>query len=87
MDFSGSLILPGTIQSLAKMSLKGFHIVFITVSTLLALGVGAWCLWVNSVEGAPVFRIGAFCSFVAAVALMIYGVWFYRKMKRLRIII
>jgi hypothetical protein len=69
------------------MSLKGFHILFITVSTLLALGVGAWCLWVNSVEGAPVFRIGAVCSFAAAAALISYGVWFYRKMKRLRIII
>jgi hypothetical protein len=69
------------------MSLKGFHIVFIIVSTLLALGVGAWCLWVNSIEGTPVFRIGAIGSFAAAVALMIYGVWFYRKMKRLRIII
>ena len=68
------------------MSLKGFHIVFITASTLLALGVGAWCLWINSVEGAPVFRIGAICSFVAAAVLLIYGVWFYRKMKRLRII-
>jgi hypothetical protein len=66
------------------MSLKGFHILFITVSTLLALGVGAWCLWVNSIEGTPVFRIGAF---VAAAGLMTYGVWFYRKMKRLRIII
>ena len=69
------------------MSLKGFHIVFITFSTLLALGVGAWCLWVNSIEGAPIFRIGAIGSFVAATGLMIYGVWFYRKMKRLRIII
>jgi hypothetical protein len=68
------------------MSLKGFHIVFITFSTLLALGVGAWCLWVNSVAGAPGFRMGAICSFVAAAVLMIYGVWFYRKMKRLRII-
>lgn len=68
------------------MSLKGFHILFITVSTMLALGVGAWCLWVNSVEGMPVFRTGAICSFVAAIGLMIYGVWFYRKMKRLRII-
>ena len=68
------------------MSLKGFHIVFISVSTLLALGVGAWCLWVDSMEGAPIFRIGALCSFLAAVGLVIYGVWFYRKMKRLRII-
>jgi hypothetical protein len=68
------------------MSLKGFHILFITVSTLLALGVGAWCLWVNSMEGAPVFRMGAIGAFVVAAALMVYGVWFYRKMKRLRII-
>jgi hypothetical protein len=68
------------------MSLKGFHIVFITVSTLLALGTGAWCLWVDSMHGAPVFRIGAICSFAAALALISYGIWFFRKMKRLRII-
>jgi hypothetical protein len=69
------------------MSLKAFHIVFITFSTLLALGVGAWCLWVNSIEGAPVFRIGAVCAFVVAGGLLMYGIWFYRKMKRLRIIV
>jgi hypothetical protein len=68
------------------MSLKGFHIVFIIFSTLLALGIGAWCIWVNLVEGEPVYLAGAIFSFVAAVALMVYGVWFYRKMKRLRII-
>jgi hypothetical protein len=68
------------------MSLKGFHIVFIIFSTLLALGIGGWCIWVNRVEGAPIYLAGAIFSFVAAVALMVYGVWFYRKMKRLRII-
>ena len=68
------------------MSLKGFHIVFITFSTLLALGCGAWCLWVNSVVGAPVYVTGAIASFAAALALMVYGVWFYKKMKRLRLI-
>ena len=68
------------------MSLKGFHIVFIIFSTLLALGIGGWCIWVNLVEGEPVYLAGAIFSFVAAVALMVYGVWFYRKMKRLRII-
>jgi hypothetical protein len=69
------------------MSLRGFHIVFITLSTLLAAGVGGWCLWINSIEGTPVFLIGAVCGFVAAVSLIIYGIWFYRKMKRLRIVI
>jgi hypothetical protein len=68
------------------MSLKGFHIVFITVSTLLALGAGAWCLWVDSMHGTPAFRIGAICSFAAGLALICYGVYFFRKMKRLRII-
>ena len=47
------------------MSLKGFHIVFITFSTLLALGIGAWCLWVNSMGASRFIAIGAICSFVA----------------------
>jgi hypothetical protein len=68
------------------MSLKVFHIVFIVFSTLLALGVGGWCIWVDLVEGAPIYLAGAISSFAAAVALVVYGVWFYRKMKRLRII-
>jgi hypothetical protein len=68
------------------MSLKGFHIVFIVFSTLLALGVGGWCIWVDLVEDAPVYLAGAIASFASAVALIVYGVWFYRKMKRLRII-
>ncbi len=68
------------------MSLKAFHIVFVVFSTLLALGVGSWCVWVDLVEGAPVYLAGAIASFVSAVALVVYGVWFYRKTKRLRII-
>ena len=67
------------------MSLKAFHIVFIIVSTLLALGTGVWCLWVNLVVGAPIYVAGAAASFLVAILLMVYGFWFYRKMKRLRI--
>ena len=68
------------------MSLKGFHIVFITFSTLLALGCGCWCIWVNLVVGAPVYLAGAIGSFAVAIALVIYGIWFLKKMKRLRLI-
>jgi CDP-diglyceride synthetase len=68
------------------MSLKGFHIVFITFSTLLAL-VGAWlCIRVNGLSGGSGYLIGAAICLGAAVALVIYGVWFYKKMKRLRLI-
>jgi hypothetical protein len=68
------------------MSLKAFHIVFIIFSTLLALGTAAWCTWVDIVEGAPIYLAGAIASFVVAIALIVYGFWFYRKMKRLRLI-
>jgi hypothetical protein len=68
------------------MSLKAFHIVFVIFSTLLALGVGAWCVWVNLVAGAPVYLAGAIAGFACAAGLIVYGIWFYRKMKRLRII-
>jgi len=68
------------------MSLKVFHIVFIVFSTLLALGVGGWCIWVDLVEGAPIYLAGAIFSFISALALVVYGIWFYWKMKRLRII-
>jgi hypothetical protein len=68
------------------MSLKAFHIVFIVFSTLLAIGTGAWCVWIDLFEGAPIYLAGAIASFAAAIVLIIYGVWFYKKMKRLRII-
>src|SRR4029434_152165 len=67
------------------MSPNGLHIVFIIFSTLLALGVGLWCVWVDLVEGAPIYLAVAIASFVSAVALIVYGIWFCRKMKRLRI--
>ncbi|MEP6603375.1 MAG: hypothetical protein ABJB69_05465 [Spartobacteria bacterium] len=65
------------------MSLKAFHFVFIIFSVLLAIGTGAWCIWVNLIEGTSVYLGGAVASFLVAVALIVYGVWFYRKMKRL----
>ena len=68
------------------MSLKGFHIVFVFFSTLLALGLGGWCIWLDLVEGTPAYLPGAIASFASAVVLVIYGVWFYRKMKRLGLI-
>ena len=68
------------------MSLKAFHFVFIFFSTLLALVLGGWCIWVDLVEGNSMYLGGAIASFAAAVALVVYGVWFYRKMKRLGIL-
>ncbi len=67
------------------MSLKGFHIVFITFSTLLALVCGAWCVRVNLTADAPGYLAGAAVCFATAIGLTVYGAWFYKKMKKLRL--
>ena len=57
------------------MSLKGFHVLFISASVLLAIGLGAWCL--------PEHKGGAVASFAAAALLVGYETWFLRKARTL----
>lgn len=58
------------------MSLKGFHIVFVTISTLCLVGFAAWA-FLSDVE--PMLRVGGAVSAACGVALAIYGSWFYRN--------
>ncbi|MBI3851013.1 MAG: hypothetical protein HY298_12160 [Verrucomicrobia bacterium] len=65
------------------MSLKAFHIVFITASSALAIGSGVWSLN-NALSDAGtrwdwVFGIG---SLAAGVALIFYGRYFLKKLKK-----
>lgn len=59
------------------MSLKAFHIVFVTLSTILALGFGVWAL------RDPTGSYGwlGMLSLVAAAILPAYGWWFLKKTK------
>ena len=59
------------------MSLKGFHILFIFLSILLAAGCAVWS-FVNQV--ALPFGI---ISCVIGAALAVYGVYFIRKTRKL----
>jgi hypothetical protein len=59
------------------MSLKGFHIFFIFLSILLAAGCATWA-FLNDVAGP--FGI---VSCVTAGALVVYGVYFIRKTRKL----
>jgi hypothetical protein len=59
------------------MSLKGFHILFIILSILLAVGCAAWS-FLNGV--ALPFGIA---SCVIAAALVMYGIYFIRKTRKL----
>ena len=59
------------------MSLKAFHLVFVTLSTLLAVGFGAWALG----EPGGDHRWLGFLSLAVAAGLPVYGWWFLRKTK------
>lgn len=59
------------------MSLKAFHILFILLAILLALGV-AWWGFANGI--APLFGATAI---VVAIALIAYGISFIRKSRNI----
>lgn len=63
------------------MSLKVFHIIFISVSVLLCIGFGAWLILVNALDNAVLSSVGSAISIGIGVGLIIYGKHFLRKFK------
>ena len=66
------------------MTLKSFHIVFIVASSLLALGLTAWSWHAYQEMASSGYLIMAIVSALALLALIIYGPWFWRSMRRLQ---
>ena len=64
------------------MSLKAFHVVFVTLSTVMATGFGVWAIQESARDGLGSPLAVGIVSLVGAVGLIIYGVWFLRKLKR-----
>ena len=65
------------------MSLKTFHVVFVTMATALMLGFAVWCFSQYGIRQEQSYLLGAGLSAVAAVALVVYGVTFLRKLRNL----
>ena len=63
------------------MSLKAFHIFFITVSSLAAIGLGVWC-FASGAAGTTLYKIMGVSSLIVGVGLIVYGKKFLEKMKR-----
>ncbi len=55
------------------MSLKTFHVVFVTLCIIFTIGFGIW-----EIRDHPVLGV---TSFVLSVVLIFYGRWFLRKLK------
>ena len=63
------------------MSLKTFHVFFVIVSVLCALGFGAWSIAAYLRTGQVGTLALGIAGFIAAAALIWYGIWFLRKLK------
>ena len=65
------------------MSLRGFHIVFITVATLLFLFMEVWGFAMAPDEVGATGTVLGVIGVLGLIALPVYGVYFYRKAKKL----
>jgi len=65
------------------MSLKAFHVVFISASVLLAFFFGAWCLGDPRPEAGWGRLAAGALSVAGGVGLAAYEVWFLKKMRGL----
>jgi hypothetical protein len=63
------------------MSIKGFHLIFITIAALFCGGLGFWALLLD--DSSSGFGTKAFgtLTLVASLALVVYGLYFRRKAK------
>jgi hypothetical protein len=58
------------------MSLKAFHLIFVTLLTTLSLGVAVWAF----LTGKIIFGIA---GIVAAILVIFYGIYFLKKLKKI----
>jgi hypothetical protein len=63
------------------MSLKTFHIIFVTMAVVLCLVFGGWCLNSDFAKGRPGYAITGYVSFVFAALLVLYEIVFLKKLK------
>ena len=67
------------------MSLRWFHLIFVTLSTLLCWGLAAACFYqYNQAPELRAYFIGGVIGAILGLGLFIYGILFYFKMKRLK---
>ncbi len=64
------------------MSIKGFHIIFITLATLLCVFVAVWAFVLEDTATLWLKIFGSSCA-LAAIILPIYGVRFYKKAQHI----
>lgn len=65
------------------MSLKAFHLLFISLSIVLSVAFGMWAMTAYRADGAMFSLVAAVTAFVGAAGLGLYEVAFVRKCRRI----
>lgn len=65
------------------MSLKTFHLIFVTASIAISLFLGIWAFGNYRVSRSPADMAYVVSSAIAVVALLWYGRYFLRKLKHI----
>ena len=65
------------------MSLRIFHIIFVSASVALCLFVGLWCVREYQASGSEANLVLALVFMVTGAALVVYGKRVFRKLKEL----
>jgi len=63
------------------VSLKAFHVVFVSLAMLLCAGFGFWAVGQYRAAGGGAHLAAAVGSLAAIPVLFIYGRWFLRKLR------
>jgi len=65
------------------MSLKAFHLVFVSLSVLLMLVLAGWCFGNYRQDGGTANLVWGALALVAAAGLVVYGRIFLKKLKHI----
>jgi hypothetical protein len=65
------------------MSLKAFHVLFISVSTILSFGVAGWAFRQYQALGETGHLLFGVGGVVSGLALLVYGHFFLKKLKNI----
>ena len=58
------------------MSLKAFHLIFVTLLTTLSFGFSAWAFFAGKI-------IFGALGIVTGILVIIYGIYFLKKLKKI----
>ena len=65
------------------MSLKAFHLIFVTLLTALSFGCAVWAFMDYRGENGTTGDLWSLAAVAAGILVIIYGIYFLKKLKKM----